>query len=112
VGSVFPDNSARPSQIFATKNMSDSRIQLSSSTLERLFPWHFAFDANFTVISMGQQLRGRFEKNPVGGPLDDIARVVRPCGLQFCFEAGSEWESVSVVFSVVSGEESGTTVTA
>ena len=63
-----------------------STLTLAPETVDVLFPWHFAFDKDLVVQSVGPCLAKRLINSPIGTPLRDLVFIQRPLECKYKFE--------------------------
>lgn len=63
-----------------------STLSLAPETVDVLFPWHFAFDQDLVVQSVGPCLAKRLIDNPIGTHLRDLVFIQRPLECKYNFE--------------------------
>lgn len=69
------------------KTVSNSKaIGLDHGMLDKIFPWHFAFDDSLQVTSIGSMLAERLSSCPISKPLREIFRMQRPLEAKYQFE--------------------------
>ncbi|EGD79412.1 NO-insensitive guanylyl cyclase III [Salpingoeca rosetta] len=75
-------------------------IDLGKSVTNDLFPWHFAFDRDMKIVSLGKHLAARFEEPQAGKPFKKVFRMLRPVDISSEFDELKDVDGVSCLFSV------------
>eukprot|EP00056_Hartaetosiga_gracilis_P002141 m.51107 g.51107 ORF g.51107 m.51107 type:complete len:698 (+) comp10929_c0_seq5:98-2191(+) len=66
-------------------------IDMSKDIVNNLLPWHFAFDSDLKLVSIGHELSGRLHaENPIGMDASEIFTIVRPVAFHFDYETLSQ----------------------
>lgn len=75
-------------------------VNLPTSLTNELFPWHFAFDRDLTVVSVGRHLASRLKETPIGKKLKKIFQIARPVDVEFSFDSLASLEGASTLFVI------------
>jgi len=79
---LFPPEAEEDAEDIA----SNTTVSMDSAAIDRLFPWHFAFDEELKIVSIGSQLRRHLNANPIGSKLTDIMAIQRPLEAKYRYD--------------------------
>eukprot|EP00049_Salpingoeca_infusionum_P006136 m.101766 g.101766 ORF g.101766 m.101766 type:complete len:873 (+) comp13209_c0_seq1:1025-3643(+) len=76
---------------------------LGAKSMNKLFPWHIAFDKSLKVVSVGTTLACRLKRNPIGLSLRSMARILRPIQAKMDFKDLCTRQGVPIMLSIRDG---------
>eukprot|EP00043_Microstomoeca_roanoka_P006449 m.62835 g.62835 ORF g.62835 m.62835 type:complete len:690 (+) comp13416_c0_seq1:198-2267(+) len=74
-------------------------LEMSTSMINHLFPWHFAIDENLNIVSLGKHLASRLKENHIGQSIKKAFSITSPIDARFDFEMLKDMDDVA--FQVV-----------
>lgn len=75
-------------------------VSIPKTLTNNLFPWHFAFNTEMNIVSVGKHLAHRFQESQIGKQGKRVFRMVRPVDIGYDFESFKDLDGVPCTFSV------------
>eukprot|EP00055_Hartaetosiga_balthica_P000101 m.135671 g.135671 ORF g.135671 m.135671 type:complete len:696 (-) comp10129_c0_seq1:385-2472(-) len=85
-------------------DMNHGVVELDEELTNSLFPWHFAFDRDMSICSVGKYLAGRIKsRDLIGSSVSKIFKLARPVDVDYEFEELRACQGMSMMFVVRQG---------
>eukprot|EP00055_Hartaetosiga_balthica_P003567 m.8239 g.8239 ORF g.8239 m.8239 type:complete len:697 (+) comp3066_c0_seq1:69-2159(+) len=103
---VFVDKSAFPNANALSFGTEDyCTLSLNKELTNNLLPWHFAFNADLQLTSIGHELSARLSMDdPIGKSVSSLFTILRPVATKFEYEALSVLEETLGVTLIIKNE--------